>query len=742
MFRIKFYKKPSFETKIIVCAVICLLVGIVFRSLAMSINIPFNHIDGTFQTSSGLYRLDAGLCPGKDFLPYLGVGLLYFIYPLFKIAGANVFAAMFASQAMTFISAALSVLTVCLLCLRGRLLYSILIASALLSIGMFVAPYDLPSFIFDRLRPAQSLRPIRSLAPYLSFLFAYLLLTWHKKTRLNAIILGAVGGLCVLWSNDFGLPCIFALSGLLIALWRLSICSVRDLFAYAVSLITTAILCLTIATCGSPLSLISYNFIDIAQDQWWYFGPWSLETRLYSPFDLGKVFKTSEQFALALGLSGLVCVLAFVTKKIEHIVLAWLTIAIFLGTLIVTVGGHIELGYLNPLVFHAFLVGIFLPLGYLVDSRTETESAGSARIGSMTVSIAFLLLTLGIAIHEALSYLDESATAQDDSNRFYVTELGGFLPSNWRNYVQRARESTGTSVEEYWGIWSAIRGGEKILPVDSVIHALGGTREVAKHAFSSKPIDHVVTTRLGFSNWQAWSMSSNWWLYRHLILHYTPYANSRATVLWKPSDQTINTKSIDCTVTQGKGWFIAAEPGLYDVSIVLANTQPRGRHLLLVRNGLVHAMRSQGWLSLPLAGQKKDFPMLVFEKGRQAIELSFQGLAQEQQPDIASCVASYIDFEHPDVFVKPLPRPTTVNISNQLWYRGVARTAPKFIVMDTQQNRARFISGRTVKFSEGSTRRITDVLADPPYLEISYSGWRLDGSAIGNPSSLTVVETP
>jgi hypothetical protein len=718
-------------------SIMCLLAIIVFRSLDLSINISTNHIDGTFQTASGLYRLDEGLCPGRDFLPYLGVGLLYVIYPLFKLVGGDVSSSMFAAHAITFISTATALLTVCLFCLNGRLRLSLRVAAALLTIGMISSPFDLPIFIVDRLQPGQSLRPIRSLAPYLAFLCAYYLLSKNKHSGINAIVLGCLAGICTLWSNDFGLPTVVALCGLSASLWLKKALSTKDMLLFAVALTASSVASLTIATCGSPLSLLSYNFLDIAKDQWWYFGPWSEKTKIFGFSDVGKLFATSTEFGLAVSLAALVFLLAGVSKKLEHIILAWLTVALLLGTLIVTIGGHIESGYLTPLIFHTFLIGIFLPLGYLADRQVACNTQYGSRITTIATNLTLLALVLVMAIKEAENYFDEVAAARMDPSRFFVSELGGFLPINWRNYVGQARLSTGSSVEEYWGLWSAIRRNEKIFPVDSLIHALGRTRDAAKHALEQN-IDQVTTTRLGYSLWQQWSMSSNWWFYRHLILNYTPQSRSSATVVWQHINPKTLVEAVNCEVTDGIGRFLAPQPGLYDVSIVLQDEQPTARHLLLVRNGLVHAMKSDGYLSLPVYGRTLNFPMLVFENGRTDIGMAYRSLDDEQIPKIASCTSSLIDFEHPDVFLPPPTYLTTVRINNREWLNGFSRTASKILMFDTPQNRQRFVAGRKLKFADQSEREITEIRTIAPYLEVIYSGWRVEGLGNGNPAPISV----
>lgn len=78
-------------------------------SAQFSIDIPTKHLDGAFQTASGLFRLAAGQWPGEDFLPYLGLGPLFVLYPFFLLAGGDVAASEFAAWFTTLLSDAFSV---------------------------------------------------------------------------------------------------------------------------------------------------------------------------------------------------------------------------------------------------------------------------------------------------------------------------------------------------------------------------------------------------------------------------------------------------------------------------------------------------------------------------------------------------------------------------------------------------------------------------------------------------------
>lgn len=78
-------------------------------AMTTAINAPTFHLDGAFQTASGLFRLDSGQAPGKDFFPYLGIGPLLALYPVFKAFGSDLSASVISAQFMTLVLGGLSV---------------------------------------------------------------------------------------------------------------------------------------------------------------------------------------------------------------------------------------------------------------------------------------------------------------------------------------------------------------------------------------------------------------------------------------------------------------------------------------------------------------------------------------------------------------------------------------------------------------------------------------------------------
>ncbi len=108
------------------------LIYAITYALTVTVDLPFFHVDGAFQTASGLYRLDAHLFPGRDFLPYLGIGPLLLLYLPFKIMGANLAASTAGAWMLTLIAGSLAGGTIIhLVTGQRRFVVSLAIASTL-----------------------------------------------------------------------------------------------------------------------------------------------------------------------------------------------------------------------------------------------------------------------------------------------------------------------------------------------------------------------------------------------------------------------------------------------------------------------------------------------------------------------------------------------------------------------------------------------------------------------------------
>jgi hypothetical protein len=95
------------------------------------------------------------------------------------------------------------------------------------------------------------------------------------------------------------------------------------------SLLSWCVLILLI-TWGHPFELLNYNFRDVAGDQWWLFGPYGENFRVFGPHHLLRLIFYEQNFIPLLVLL-LSAILAFKSRQIEHVLLVWVGVALLAG---------------------------------------------------------------------------------------------------------------------------------------------------------------------------------------------------------------------------------------------------------------------------------------------------------------------------------------------------------------------------------------------------------------------------
>ena len=724
---------------------------ILILSLDARIDLPTFHLDGAFQTASGLYRLDSYQFPGKDFHPYLGIGPLFSLYPAFKIAGGDLAASVFSAQLMTMVFGWISASTIWHLCSRSKRFSSSFVMGAVIlflaaHIPTFLATTNPFTFFFE---PGNSLRPIRASIPYLAALIFLITIHGKKSTYLRVILAGSIAGFTLLWSNDFAIP-----TGLLFGALFTFFLRVEDktlwiskTFLFIITAIATWVIAITFATAGEPLQFLEYNFIDVAGDQWWYFAPYIEQTRVFSPTQLHRILSNENYFPLVV--LAIYIAAAVKTKRIEDVLAIWIGIVLFSGGTLASIGGHIG-GYYGGFFAWGLLVIISLPfrLRYHNSFRPETRFHQPAlRLQhAMTFGVATMLL-LGMS-SSWVKFHANKTSARNDEKKFYVPELGGFLPSTWREYIELARENREHRVtEEYWGIWSAINRKFPKWPVDSVIHALGRVRlSAAKNLDDS---DVIITSRFSKSaGWQSWSLSHNFWFYDGLINNWQQIALSPATVVWKKVSMTRTHKNVLCEISNDRRRFSIANdsPGFFRVSMRYHFIRS-GRQLIMMRNNISYGGDESGYISLDPDSTTATFPILL-EAGSSGVydARTVGGLISNFE--IESCKVEQINFANSEILHDYREKQIQADagdhfyITDRNWIKGISRHFAGFFLPNTPKYAESYYPGSFVLFPNGDIREVISIKRSEDYLNISVTGSILDSEKVGLPSNFKPSTSP
>lgn len=720
---------------------------IVFHSLNHSINISTFHLDGAFQTASSLFRIDSGQAPGRDFLPYLGVGPLLVIFPFFKIAGGTLSASAFAAKFVTLALSWLAVSVLWHLIFRPKRILISLLGGAAVFVGadMMARYLSLPNVFAFGFEPGNSLKPIRAALPYLVALALYLLINNVKDRRQRDLAAGLIVGVSLLWSNDYAIPTAGLFSLFLFGVFYLKERETSRFSAitFSLSAFLSWVILLSLITAGHPLELLKYNFLDVAADQWWYFGPYAQASRIFEVDQLFRLISHKNHFPLLVLLTA--SLFAINTKKIEHVLLVWIGLTLFAGGSLASVGGHLK-SYFSAFYWWGAITVVLVLLRVIqllvyriVALAPEKLIVSSRWLIVVVAAVAFTFFVYG-ANNNLVRYEESLTAAKNDTQRFFVPEFDGYLGIEWQDYVSYARRyKDSRAIEDYWGIWNSLNRAFPPWPVDSVIHALGNVREIAKSALHNA--DLVITTRyITSSEWQPWGISQNFWFYEDLLLRWEPELVSPRTIVWRKTDKIRNNVEVGCQISEQKNSFAldSDKEGFFKVTLEYESFG-KGRYLLMLKNNISFSGGAQGHVSLPPGKSTATIPALITQYSGNVFGSKLVG-NDTATFVIESCSAKEISYRNNDVLYE-----VSLNdfyITDGVWDHGIARQHPEFFVPNQTQIIEKYKAGRYISFRNGDFRVIQGTNASGRYLHVNFEGPALDYAIVGRPDEFHVVDTP
>jgi hypothetical protein len=610
------------------------LIPLVLLSLAKSLELPTYHLDGAFQTASGEYRLKDLQFPGRDFFPYLGTGPILLIFPFFILAGGNLFASVFASHLTTYLIFLISSFFVYLCCFKkyrpftviALFVFLVLICcldSSNIDIGKIQISKLINVGFGEWINPGNSLRPLRASLAYAAGITIWSVINLNWSVRVKMLAAGcALGGLTSVWSNDYALPTL-TISVIFICFWGLrQRIGIQYLMYFLLSLFCSYILVGQLITSGNLLSLVKYN-LDVAGDQFWYFGPWSRETRIFSVWDLLNALNQQGIFfhVVVLGLLFSTCRLLSVRLKFDYnfALLLVVGLILFSGGLVATLGGHSGPYFLS---FRRWAYMVDFVLFYKIMASRGIPVLGSdnplwrkrliALRNGKSVRDCGVLLISGLSIFSLVfsSYLfsNEFSRLSNSSDFYHEAKLGGFLDTN---FIQ-LKTLKGSLFEEYFGVAGTFRGPNKALKVDSVIHALGHQREIMDKYLASQPPHNVITTNpLMTSAWSSWNISANYFLYRELFTKYVISNVTKNTITWTPSPPPRRISPISCKVKDNKVYLGVSSPKLLQITLTSDMSGLSRGSFYMIRNNINTPESANGYLALNPHKEIHEFPVLA-----------------------------------------------------------------------------------------------------------------------------------
>ena len=510
-----------------------------------------NSIDGALQTWFALDHFAAGDQLGTAFQSYLGITMVLALLPMFVAFGQTLFASTLAAN-VAVVAGAFGAACATIWLIRAVPPNARWQAAVVLVFGFYYAASLAGEAIGlrwpARFDPGVSLRPLRGFLPFLVLPFFVVLVRrvlLSRRALPGGVALGLIAGAGLLWSNDAGIPLVLALVlGLVTALHRHMALLVRTLAAFGLGVVTSAGVILLAVTHGAPGPWLTYNFRDVAGDQFWFFAPWDRSTRILGPGDLPNLLRNGEPLSTASLIVLTLCVLWAMLQRLRGRGAPVRTSAfVFVGAsvigtaLVPQIGGHIGAEY-NAITF---VLGACAPL-IVAPAGMWRRAGGVLRaVSPRQVAVLTGLAALAMAGIEAGRFAsvatNSDRTVHDAALGFHVTpEYAADLAA--MRQLAAAWDAAGIPQDRrllsvYTSPLDIAAGVESPADVGSLIHALGPDKRAAFTGLvAQRQVAAVTTIAPDYSGWEGWIRRANWPFFRALHANYTPIARNDQQVLW------------------------------------------------------------------------------------------------------------------------------------------------------------------------------------------------------------------
>jgi hypothetical protein len=547
-----------------------LLVGILFARIA-SLRVDYIPINGSFQTFNPIQRILDGEVPGRDFNPYLGLGVTYLTTIATFLLGGDFGASQF------------SVHLICTLChftfwgvtlkLSGcSWKWSITVASAatLLILTYLLLPRSYPNInIFDIVdhpiidsypiynwyeltAPGNSLLAVRGVLPFVtSAILLFIFQSTKSRPRILYAAAALLAGIQPYWSNDFGLPSCTALIGisiLYIAKTESTLkCKGLYIFRFLLISLISFFLVGNILTFGHFGNWMTANFGGVASDQFWYF--WFMPFKAFAPFQLFPHPILTIYFTLTI-----LTFVVFIFRKVEfeQVLFVYLNLTVIGAGILGCLAGSIDYRYYSLAIFVSYFAAakLVISLIHLGQAKVSeyfgiiSEKDALKPLKGFFKSLASILLIsiYVISIYTAVRYASYVPIGKSEQS-FYNDDLGGWLSQQYQPAVDignRIKQKTvGLPAEQkmlstYASGMDRVAGSRNATDIDYIIHALG---EAARSHYISKYLQHqpefITTIRQDYTDWENWVRRTNWWFYREFIRQYDIVDATFYNLVWQ-----------------------------------------------------------------------------------------------------------------------------------------------------------------------------------------------------------------
>lgn len=589
-----------------------------------------NSIDGALQTWFALDHFARGEQLGTAFQSYLGITMVLALLPVFLAGGKTLFASTLAAYTLV-LAAAFATAYACAWLIRP-VPPQVRWQAALVLVFLFYYAGAIAGKASGiawpaTLDPGVSLRPLRGALPFVLLPFFVVLVrrVWREGRAIaGGLPLGLIAGAGLLWSNDAGIPLAISLTGALaLALWPRPALFAKTMATFALGVMTSAGAILLAVTHGAPGPWLTYNFRDVAGDQFWFFSPWERSTRILGIGDLPNILAHADPLS---GLSLVVLALCVTFAAVQRLrgrsaPVRWSAFvfvgASVLGTaLLPQIGGHVGAEY-NGITF---VLGICAPL-IVAPAGLWRRLQGvlrlvNARQMAVMTGLAALAMVGTEAARLAFTPARTERTSYDPVLGFFVTPAYAADLAAMRK-LAAAWDALGVPQDRrllsvYTSPLDIVASRRSPADVGSLIHALGPEKRAAFTALiAERNVAAVTTIAPDYSGWEGWITRANWPFFRALRENYVPLARNNQQVLWVRSEgRPMTPAPASCRIAEsGPARLVlditAANEGVASVNVTRQEpvTAGRGAMLRVVENSPDTVIsRRDRWADFPRYG--------------------------------------------------------------------------------------------------------------------------------------------
>ncbi len=756
--------------KLLVITILSIFFLIFFQSLFLSINVEYRPYNGDFQTFNPLRRIFVGQFPGRDFNPYLGLGVTYINAFTTYLLGGNFAASKFSTY---FLSVSLHFIALIILFfLIGVNLKKAIIAAAFPLITIYLdREKNIP--IWKLIEPSNSNLSLRSSLPFITIILMLLLFKLRdKKPKLFYSLCGCLISFQVFWSNDYGIPSFLTLFAIII--FDLIKQKQHNKFFYFTWLLAFIFISFSIEayilTAGKPTNWIRDNFSGVAADQFWYF-LWFNE--INKIFTIADIFSNPFLYCYLIAIILLTFYVIFINYNIKYVLLLYLSTTVYGAGILSSLGGTISARYyftsilVALFIFPVIIYYIFSFILKLFKIRINVNNFFKQKTIQSSLLIFLIIYYPTISLIDIIISENFIFNPANNPDFFFVQELGGWLPQHWQKSINIARNikqelkntpPTQRILSTYSSGMDTVAGAFNPTGIDYIIHALGeDSRNKYLQKFHEQKPKYITTLREDKTIWEIWIRRTNWWFYRDFFTNYKPIEATFYNIIWQRLDKpkNLNQPNIICNVkqendhkfsliinpenqeNQGKIYYIELD---LDYSLEVKNSGVP----LMGKRGLVNVIDNHSnlnrWIGqnynrkygLPPGYQHWYIPIEHRMGTSSSIDIRSYPIDRSKLM-INSCKAKLFAPIDNFTITRQLK---AANINNSDWQKGINisnKNQTGFIIED-EQILAEVYPGMDIEFAKSGERQIIDITDN----KIWVNGLPLDILGDGYPNLIQV----